>query len=79
MIEPVRVRWAATKEGVEDFVSLVMALHHGVLATCPACEELAHVVVLDDRAKSLAGYECKCGATFTKRSKFVYQFVDDES
>lgn len=69
---PVRVSWAATEEGTRDFLSLVMALHYGVLARCPGCDELAPVVLLDHRAKSIAAYECKCGATFTKRTKFTY-------
>jgi transposase-like protein len=67
------VRWSSTKEGVENFASLCMALQYGVLVSCLGCDHLARVVVLDDRAKAIAGYECAhCGATFVKRSKFTY-------
>lgn len=80
MSEPIKVHtsWAASKEGVERFVAIATALHFGVLASCPGCDDLARVVPLDDRAKSRAAYECgHCGATFAKRSKFTYRVASD--
>lgn len=73
-----RASWGASKEGVERFVSTVMALHYGVLASCPGCDGLAPVVPLDDRMKYVAAYEClKCGATFVKRCKYTHVRSDE--
>lgn len=66
--------FAANAERLDTFINLVTALHYDVMATCPACGELAPVVPFE-KPRSYCGYQCKCGASWVKRTKYQHQHL----